>query len=84
VGIAGGFSTTHRDGSLNFIDVFSGEPATIGQSGSSTFGTFGVIGTVSTPILLPGLPGSRGFFETGFLGNTGNHATATFVNFSGK
>jgi hypothetical protein len=84
IGIAGGVTTGHRDGSLNFIDVFSGEPASTGQSGSSTFGTFGVLGTVSTPIFLPGLPGSSGFFETGFLFNTGNQATATFAHFSGN
>lgn len=84
IGVAGGVTTGHRDGSLGFIDVFSGEPASIGQSGSSTFGTFGVLGTLSMPIFLPGLPGSRGFFETGFLFHTDNHATANFVNFSGN
>lgn len=84
VAVAGGVTTTHRDGSLNFIDVISGEPASTGQSGSSTFGTFGVLGTALTPIFLPGFPDSQGFFETGFLFHTDSHATANFVHFSGN
>jgi hypothetical protein len=84
VDVAGGVSTTHRDGSLNFLDVISDETASTGQSGSSTFGTFGVLGTVSTPIFLPGLPDSQGFLESGILFHTDNKATATFTNFSGN
>lgn len=57
IGIVAGITTTHRDGSLNFFDVISGEPASTGQSASSTFGTFGVIGTWSTPIFVPGFAG---------------------------
>jgi len=84
VAVAGGVTTGHRDGSLDFIDVISDETASTGQSGSSTFGTFGVLSTVSMPIFLPGLPGSQGFLETGFLFHTDNHVTASFTNFSGN
>jgi hypothetical protein len=68
-GVAGGVSTTHRDGSLNFLDVISDETASTGQSASGTFGTFGVIGTFVIPgvVPIPILPHTRGFFETGLV-----------------
>lgn len=86
LGIAGGVSTTHRDGSLDFLDVISDETAHTGQSASGTFGTFGVIGTLVLPGVVPItiLPGAQLGFETGFLWHTGNTQSASFVNFSGN
>jgi len=86
VGLSGGVSTTHRDGSLDFLDVISDETAHTGQSASGTFGTFGVIGTLVLPGVVPitVLPGTQLGFETGFLFHTGNNQSASFVNFSGN